>query len=249
MPVAQLRRQCNGKLRNLIISELKNPEPCEERLRFLQHDLHLHLRGSERWTFDAETKFSMKTVEDCDLLLHHYFRAFGKGVDLVQWRTKAQGLMDSFAPSELTLIAYLKYGDSISWICENMCCHQHGEDGTLVRTPLEPIGRVEGSKTACVDHNDVTGMIRGFLCMQCNTCLGQANEEVSRIMGLGIYANQRGTRSQNPLQPGVLGVALPGKAKGRVRGQKPSTRKKKEELKRKLEDNKERKEGPKKFKK
>jgi hypothetical protein len=46
-----------------------------------------------------------------------------------------------------------------------------------------------GTKTGklCVDHNHVTGQVRGCLCTNCNSSLGKLGEDYDRIIRLAAY--------------------------------------------------------------
>ena len=44
-----------------------------------------------------------------------------------------------------------------------------------------------------VDHNHVTGKVRGLLCARCNLILGKANDSVALLQGLIEYLKEDGT--------------------------------------------------------
>jgi hypothetical protein len=44
------------------------------------------------------------------------------------------------------------------------------------------------SKNTCVDHNHITGKIRGILCRTCNLALSHFNENPNKILGLLKYS-------------------------------------------------------------
>ena len=43
------------------------------------------------------------------------------------------------------------------------------------------------AKALAVDHSHTTGAVRGLLCSQCNTALGQLGDSLDRIIGLHFY--------------------------------------------------------------
>jgi len=59
-------------------------------------------------------------------------------------------------------------------LCENGC-HSCGKTDTKF----------------CVDHNHITGTIRGILCSGCNTALGLLRDDVNCILKLAYYLEER----------------------------------------------------------
>jgi hypothetical protein len=56
------------------------------------------------------------------------------------------------------------------------------------------IGYTAGKTHRCVvDHNALTGEVRGLLCDRCNLLLGHAGENTDRLHSAIIYLAQRGT--------------------------------------------------------
>jgi hypothetical protein len=45
-------------------------------------------------------------------------------------------------------------------------------------------------KNANIDHNNITGQIRGVLCVNCNLALGHLKEDWNRIVKLSTYIGQ-----------------------------------------------------------
>ena len=48
-------------------------------------------------------------------------------------------------------------------------------------------GRTNKGKALCVDHDHVTGKIRGLLCHKCNLALGMAEDNLETLKNLVIY--------------------------------------------------------------
>lgn len=46
-----------------------------------------------------------------------------------------------------------------------------------------------------IDHDHVTGQVRGLLCNNCNTALGMVNDDVPRMLSLAEYILRSGFRS------------------------------------------------------
>lgn len=55
------------------------------------------------------------------------------------------------------------------------------------------IGYTANGKTCVIDHNALTGAVRGVLCNNCNLLLGHAKEDVNRLHKAIVYLAQRGT--------------------------------------------------------
>jgi hypothetical protein len=47
------------------------------------------------------------------------------------------------------------------------------------------------TKTGHLDHNHVTGKLRGLLCLQCNMALGLLNDDKAKITGLMTYLEEQ----------------------------------------------------------
>ena len=52
-------------------------------------------------------------------------------------------------------------------------------------------GRPPGIRRLCVDHNHRTGAVRGLLCKECNTSLGNTNDDISILQKLINYLVER----------------------------------------------------------
>lgn len=50
-------------------------------------------------------------------------------------------------------------------------------------------------KRLSIDHDHVTGKVRGLLCINCNVALGQINDDVPRMLSLAEYILRSGFRS------------------------------------------------------
>ena len=74
--------------------------------------------------------------------------------------------------------------DAANGECE--ICH---EPLTLEKTPGMPI--------MCVDHNHVTGKIRGVLCNNCNTALGLMADSIARLQAAIHYLKDRHCDTKN----------------------------------------------------
>jgi len=61
----------------------------------------------------------------------------------------------------------------------------------LISRPCETCGAPPvDSKFVHIDHNHVTGVVRGVMCHACNTSLGLMNEDVGRMQALIDYLEQ-----------------------------------------------------------
>ena len=47
----------------------------------------------------------------------------------------------------------------------------------------------------CVDHDHVTGKVRGLLCNECNLALGWARDNLETLLRLGVYLEAHGRHS------------------------------------------------------
>jgi hypothetical protein len=59
------------------------------------------------------------------------------------------------------------------------------QDGTCAACPATPDTQRHGRLH--VDHDHVTGEVRGLLCHNCNTSIGLLNEDVARLSALITY--------------------------------------------------------------
>lgn len=57
----------------------------------------------------------------------------------------------------------------------------------------EGCGKHVSGSTRHLDHDHVTGLIRGVLCLGCNTSIGQAGESSLRLQTLANYLEKRGS--------------------------------------------------------
>lgn len=71
---------------------------------------------------------------------------------------------------------------------DEMFAKQNGRCG--ICSTKEP-GR-KNAKFFCVDHDHVTGKIRGLLCMGCNLILGHARDHVGVLQRAIDYLNEHG---------------------------------------------------------
>ena len=60
----------------------------------------------------------------------------------------------------------------------------------MVDGACQACGTHADSKNMHVDHDHVTGAVRGLLCHGCNTTLGLLNEDVERIRALIAYVER-----------------------------------------------------------
>lgn len=63
---------------------------------------------------------------------------------------------------------------------------QEGKCATCLRS----FGDQKGRK-ACVDHNHVTGKVRGLLCFNCNTVLGKVYDETKTLARMIEYLSKK----------------------------------------------------------
>jgi len=83
------------------------------------------------------------------------------------------------------------YGMSITqydalWAAQQGQCAACGQ----VETATDP--RTQEVRWLCVDHDHVTGKVRGLLCTSCNTALGHLQDDPARIRGLLAYIETTG---------------------------------------------------------
>lgn len=61
-------------------------------------------------------------------------------------------------------------------------------DTELVQdTPALRLGSKRAGNEACVDHNHITGEVRGILCFRCNTALGHLFDDVKILENIKEY--------------------------------------------------------------
>ena len=70
---------------------------------------------------------------------------------------------------------------------ENMVQEQQGLCASCRHPETSKNPRSKTVRSLAVDHNHTTGKIRGLLCMNCNTALGQLKEDPLRITALLAY--------------------------------------------------------------
>jgi hypothetical protein len=55
-----------------------------------------------------------------------------------------------------------------------------------------------------VDHNHITGEVRGLLCNGCNTAAGLAGDSADKLRGLATYLDERGSYALSKWEKDIL---------------------------------------------
>ena len=84
----------------------------------------------------------------------------------------------------------LKYKYGISLDNYNTMKHSQGDKCKICQTP-----ELECISGLCVDHNHVTGEVRGLLCSRCNTALGSLQENIENIKSMLLYLGNHNTNN------------------------------------------------------
>jgi hypothetical protein len=72
---------------------------------------------------------------------------------------------------------------------------QGGRCAACLRTEIKCDPRTKTARNLCIDHDHITGQVRGLLCSECNTALGLLQEKPSRAKALIGYMKKIQTKS------------------------------------------------------
>ena len=78
----------------------------------------------------------------------------------------------------------------------NALWEQQGGKCGVCSTPMAPRGRT--SDSVCVDHNHLTGEVRGLLCRGCNHGIGQLKDCPDVLEAAAKYLRSKGNYSTSP---------------------------------------------------
>lgn len=97
----------------------------------------------------------------------------------------------------IALLARLRYQKNAQKELDRIRLKKYGITGDEFRKILKyqnfkcPVCNRKITKNLSVDHNHLTGRIRGLICNNCNLAIGNADESSERLRALARYLNER----------------------------------------------------------
>lgn len=117
-----------------------------------------------------------------------------------------QECTESFKRSDRKASLKKKYGLTIDQVA-SLWNSQEGKCAICTR-PIPVDSPVKAAKPH-IDHNHVTGVVRGLLCLTCNTGLGMFGDSLDLLEAARIYLLQRGAATVKGKTDSVPVIAQP----------------------------------------
>ena len=112
------------------------------------------------------------------------------------WTTRVARLLRDFG---ITAADYERMLSEQHGLCK-LCCQPE-------KSPGNALGRNKGPRLLAVDHDHVTGVVRGLLCSNCNRAIGLLRDDPQMLRRAVLYLETAGQGIYVPsVQPNTLGA-------------------------------------------